>query len=459
MDEEYDNLLADEPDATSDDSALPLGDNEADMPAIGASEAQYVAPVGAGEAPAFIPYHPAMNAQQRRMIDMLNTRRFNEYRQDVMEQRRVANQRATFERQEASRRALSERQDTRNTQRITAAEKLNQDRIAAAKELEARRSREAAEADQRRRNNGLTDAEIRGEMQRATAPVTAAYGTMLGQAMQQQPRETALPLNLQGDGGYRNPSQAFAMPEGTQTPRTAEQAISALDLGFGQEFAASPGDKAKAMEARGARDAAVEERNLTAADLSARASRKDRGDLDKVDAFINDKEAGLFTRPDPRDPNKRVYFGDALKPIERTAIRNWSWRLAEANPSMPPETAAQSIMSLLAVEKGEDDKPIINPNYKINIDENTGRGRVILNNGLIAFNLDKETLRQIAFARQAEIEKIQKAGREVNARKAKEDEVKRLRAEAGAKRTQQISDTDSRRLRRKALEENLPVGN
>lgn len=143
MDEEYDNLLADEPDATSDDSALPLGYNEADMPAIGASEAQYVAPVGAGEAPAFIPYHPAMNAQQRRMIDMLNTRRFNEYRQDVMEQRRVANQRATFERQEASRRALSERQDTRNTQRITAAEKLNKERIDAANRLQAQRMHEA----------------------------------------------------------------------------------------------------------------------------------------------------------------------------------------------------------------------------------------------------------------------------------------------------------------------------
>lgn len=142
MDEEIDNLLAPEPEEATE-SALPLGDDEADVPAAGASEAQYAAPAGAGEAPAFIPYHPAMNAQQRRMIDMLNTRRFNEYRQDVMEQRRVANQRAVMERQEAGRNFRAQQSEVQEQRRQSAAEKRNKERIDAANRLQAQRVHEA----------------------------------------------------------------------------------------------------------------------------------------------------------------------------------------------------------------------------------------------------------------------------------------------------------------------------
>lgn len=418
MDEEYD--YEDE-----DDAALP---------ALGAQEAQYSAPAASSGAPTFIPYHPAMNAQQRRMVDMMNTRRMNEYRQDMYTRRSEANQRAVLQRQEAGRNFRAQQSDVLEGRRQARENRREAARIEAENRREAMRIEAEERAAQRRQNNGLTSDDIRSELGQASAPVVSAYRDMIGQALTQQPRETALPVELQGDGGFRNPSQAFALPEGVQAPRTPEQAMGAVDLGFAREFAAPTEDKVKAADTRQRRDGAVQERDLAAADVGARVSRKDRRDLDAVDTFINDKEAGLFTRPDPKDPNKRIYIGDKITPLERTAIRNWSWRLAEANPSMPPETAAQSVMSLLAVEKGEDGKPIINPNYKITLDQRTGLGRISLNNGLIAFNLDRETLRQIAFARQAEIEKLQKAGNDATKRKNTEAEIARLKAEADAKR-------------------------
>lgn len=419
-------------------------EGEAALPAYGAQEAQYSAPASSG-APTFIPYHPSMNAQQRRMIDMMNSRRMNEYRQEQYTSRSQANQRAIMERQEAGRNFRAqqseigrnfrvEREDARETGRQAA--ELRREKYAADRRDATEQMRIAAEerAAQRRQNNGMTEEDIRSELNQASAPVVSAYRDMIGQAMTQQPRETALPLELRGEGGFQNPSQAFALPQEAQAPRTPEQAMGAIDSGFAREFAAPIEGKVKAAKTRQERDAALEERDLAAADVAARVSRKDRRDLDAVDTFINDKEAGLFTRPDPNNPNKRVYIGDKITPLERTAIRNWSWRLAEANPSMPPETAAQSVMSLLAVEKGEDGKPIVNPNYKITLDPRTGRGRVALNNGLIAFNLDRETLRQIAFARQAEIEKLQKAAKTAAKRKDTEAEIARLKAEAESKR-------------------------
>lgn len=69
---------------------------EADMPAGGAQEAQALSTTpGAGAPPAVIPYDPRMSAEQRRMIDTLNRRRFDEYRISVQNERAAQSRAAT----------------------------------------------------------------------------------------------------------------------------------------------------------------------------------------------------------------------------------------------------------------------------------------------------------------------------------------------------------------------------
>lgn len=230
-------------------------EGEAALPAYGAQDAQYSAPASSG-APAFIPYHPSMNAQQRRMIDMMNSRRMNEYRQEQYTSRSQANQRAIMERQEAGRNfraqqseigrnARVERDDAREASRQRF-EALRTDR-----QIEADDRREAMRirAEQRKDPNFVRQEELAQLDAAEGAGISASRGRLLGQVRGQQPTgyAGALPIGMQGQGGFQNPATAMQMPEQATGASNTEEA---LDLTMGREFAASLGDKAQAAAAR-----------------------------------------------------------------------------------------------------------------------------------------------------------------------------------------------------------------
>ena len=151
------------------------------------------------------------------------------------------------------------------------------------------------------------------------------------------------------------------------------------------------------------------ERDFKAADVGARAFAKDRPGLEKaLDDIFDDKDEGLFTRnlkdgeAAPKGAtlreNGRLYFGDKVSPAEKSTLKTFAFKMAQANPDLPVSSAAHTVMRLTGVD---DKNPDAAPNFKINIDPKTGAGRVAMNDGSAQFNLDGESLRQVLLFRQS----------------------------------------------------------
>jgi len=129
-----------------DESALPVPDAAGDaplpaaaLPTEGEGSDTLDTPAAASgadepEEPAFIPYHPKMNAAQRRMVDQLNSRRMGVYRQELSDFRQQRSLAAREQRQRTSIANQNERQRL-STERIERA------RLEKAKEMQDREAR------------------------------------------------------------------------------------------------------------------------------------------------------------------------------------------------------------------------------------------------------------------------------------------------------------------------------
>jgi hypothetical protein len=402
--------------ATSEDSP------EEDLPAVGAVETSGTgSPGGAVPTPPEYVDTTGMNTRQlaratakNRQLAQVYTQDMQNYRQGEVtaRQNQARTELEQFRQRAEGRRAASTSAaaDRRAADASAAADKRIAATSAAASALSDRQDRQTIARDQRVRFNGKTIDDMRTDL---------AEADLKGKVLQYRvgetdptPREYALPAGVTGGSGqYSNPEETLTMPEGLNEPQTLGEQVAAVGSQFDREFAASPGQQLRMTNARAA---SQEERELTAAESAANAKRVNRGDFAELDAYIDNKETGLFTRPDPKDPKKRVYFGAELPAMERTAIRNWSRKLASFNEDMAPETAGQAVQSLLSVKtKGDVDPvkfkgdltPVEDRNYTISVDPKTGMGRLSHKNGLVAFNLDRESIRQIGLLRQSYIAK------------------------------------------------------
>lgn len=410
-DGEDDDTAADQ--QMSADAALLADDDEADLPAVGASEVQYTgSEKGIPARPEAIPYHPAMSPAQRREVDKINSARADEWRQAIIAQRQELNQRRSQE-------FTAGRDDERKIFEMAKLKEIEDAKARAAAELSDKQDRQSRDRDERSRQGGMTTAEMRAKLRDAEAEGLIAKYAIGKKAEEGGFKVGALPSEVTGSNpDYPAPAEPMAMPTFTDSTGkkasvndmiSVDQVPDAVDTRFGREFALPIDQRIKMMKVRGAAD---EERNLTAAELGARANKRDRSDLEALDKFIENQENGLFTKPDKNNPKKRIYIGDQMDAAERNAIRKWSWKLAQFNPDMPPEEAARTVVDLLAVKtKGEVDPakfkgdltPVEAPNFKITVDPKTGMGRLIYKDGLTAFNLDRETIQQVGLLRQQRI--------------------------------------------------------
>ena len=399
--------------ATSEDSA-----DEADLPAVGAVETSgAVAPGGAVPTPPEYVDMTGMNAAQRAQATAVNRQRAQAYTQEMQNYRQgeveARQQRGRLEQEQFRQRAEGRRAastsaaaDRRAADASAAADKRIAATSAAASALATKQDRQKIESEQRSRQNGMTDADIRAETNRANEPVISSIKDLTAQSINPQYRASALPVN-----GAESPigEDGVQMPEGVNIPRTGEEAMRSVSGAFDREFALSPGDKAKAMQTREGLDQNIQERDFKAADVGARAYAKDRPGLEKaVDEVFDDKDEGLFTRnlKDGEKPpkgevlreNGRLYFGNKVSPAEKATLKTFAFKLARSNPDLPISSAAYTVMRLTGVDTQNPDAA---PNFKIKIDPKTGAGRVAMNDGSLQFNLDGESLKQVLMFRQS----------------------------------------------------------
>jgi hypothetical protein len=372
--------------------------------------------------PEVIPYMQGMTAEQRRYVDRVNSARQTEWKSQVSAHQKSvtdevirrrgeesANRRMAFQESQSNKR--TEFQEAQNTARMT-----QQERMQAARQAEADRQarlreqeRQAHEVRQseRGRYNGMTEEDMRNETSEANKPIISSIRDLTEQAVNGRPREYALPT--EAGAAPAIPGEGVQMPDGLNTPRTGDEAMRAVGGAFDREFGLSPGDKAKAIQTRGQRDQAIMDRDFKAADVGARAYAKDRPGLEKaLDDIFDDKDEGLFTRnlkdgeKAPKGAtlreNGRLYFGDKVSPAEKSTLKTFAFKMAQANPDLPVSSAAHTVMRLTGVD---DKNPDAAPNFKINIDPKTGAGRVSMNDGSVQFNLDGESLKQVLLFRQS----------------------------------------------------------
>ena len=412
--------------------------DEADLPAVGAIETSGTGvPGGAVPTPPEYVDMTGMNTAQRAQATAVNRQRAQVYAQEMQNYRQgeveARQQRGRLEQEQFRQRAAGERV----TAASAAAAALEQSRqraagervtatSAAAAALSAKQDRQKIEGEQRSRQNGLTDADIRAETNRANEPVISSIKDLTAQSINPQYRASALPV---GEDGVQMPVDK----DGNRpdlVPRTGEEAMRSVSGAFDREFALSPGDKAKAMRTRSGLEQNIQDRDIRAADVGARAYAKDRSGLEAaIDTIFEDKDEGLFTMfPKNGKPakgealreNGRIYFGHKVPPKEKAALKTWAFKLARANPDMPISSAGYAVMRLASVDESEPDAA---PNFKIKIDEKTGAGRVVMKDGSMSFNLDGESLREVLTHRQLKADQATKKLKADADRRTAEDKL------------------------------------
>jgi hypothetical protein len=407
--------------ASSEDSP------EEDLPAVGAVETSgAVAPGGAVPTPPEYVDMTGMNTAQRAQATAVNRQRAQAYTQEMQNYRQgevtARQNQARIELEQSRQRAAGERV----TAASAAADKRTANASAAASVLSDKQNRQTIEREQRSRNNGMTEEEMLNKYAASAAGAIPAVRLQAQVALgDKQAKRAEMPEGL-GGGALDIP--ALQMPAGTNTPRTKEDVERGLQNSMNMEFAYTPEEQKRQGAARNIRDNALDLRDMTAADLGAKATSKDRTGLeDAITAIFDDKDEGPFTREMQQGEkvldkaalreNGRMYFGHKMNPGEKNMLKGWSFKLARANPDMAIGSAVNGLMALTAVDAKN---PSAQANYTVNVDE-AGRGRVVLKDGSAAFNLDGESLQQIAAFRKVKALKLQ----EVAAKKAGDEETAR----------------------------------
>lgn len=220
--------------------------------AAAAPPVRSAAPSGSLSPPPMLAPPPGANAEQRRMVDMMNNRAMQMYRQVVMDRRSSENRQAVMDRQEAGR-AFRARQSDLAAERVQ--DRMDQRAVYESdRRDQTERSRIAAEERRTHQSRMKDDPDYRRDFEfaqinaRAGGERAASRGRLLDTVQDQQPSGyAALPIGMQGRGGLRNPAVAMQMPTEATRPADTEQA---LDLTFKREFAAPAADKVEAMQAR-----------------------------------------------------------------------------------------------------------------------------------------------------------------------------------------------------------------
>lgn len=358
---------------------------EADLPAEDAQEVQGALPSGG---PRLVDT-AGMSAEQRKIADTINRQRVQEYRDAAREKYK----REAADKREAGRQAAAAARDERVNARADKREQYRQ-------ESENRRElvRQAGEdrKEQRSRNSGMTDEEMRSTVEGAAGGIRPALEAYIGSARSVEPTGRAVPSAVPA-------IPTMQMPAAVNAPRRGDE-VAAVGGALDREFAASPGKRAEMIAARQRFADAQQEPGMAALDLGVRAGAKNRksarGDLDEIDAHLQDKENGYWTS---LVKGARKYVGGDAKPTEEMGVQTWARRIADYNRDLTPKTAAQMVKMLTAVQTRPNGEPIADPNWSVRFDPKTNTAKVDLDGGMFSVNVDRDTLRQIALMRQRRI--------------------------------------------------------
>ena len=447
-------------------------DENANLPAEGAipvaGEGWPASAAGAEpSSPAFIPYHPSMNAQQRRMIDMMNTRKMQEYRQELQERRSAATREAVSDRQQRSfefrernanaRRAYSEQQaDRRQQERLNTEQRKSQyeadrrdateamkiraeDRAAARREAHERR----VEHEKRLQNDPdyRREFEFAGVDQAEAAGRDASRRRALDALPDQTPRTMALPIGMGNGPGasFNAPSTAMQMPEGAG--RAVGDSQKALDLRLDREF----GGAEKPEEALLSR---------------TRAQARIDKDYETLSGYADDAKLEATTRSRPRrdafkkDADERTdTYGAELDKIINSGKPEKLSELVDTSalPKVDPQRKNRMIglMDKLAAFNDLRSNELAEAVYAVALSPRTRLGLVTTPNGRFLeigergdssrLAVDQDTYRQLMElrgVRQREFEKAEKAA----ADRQKEAEAKKRTARS--EKMQAIDDAD-----------------
>lgn len=374
-------------------------DIEDDSLDAGAPTVRAAAPSGSLSPPPMLAPPPGANAEQRRMVDMMNNRAMQMYRQVLMDRRSAENRQAVMDRQEAGR-AFRARQSDLAAQRVQ--DRMDQRAVYESdRRSQLERSRIAAEERRAHEQRLKNDPDYRRDFEfaqinaRAGGERAASRGRLLDTVEDQQPSGyAALPVELQGRGGLRNPAVAMQMPTEATRPADTEQA---LDLTFKREFAAPAADKVEAMQAR---DLSNEEvgtinRRADSGRLDAQARSRPSRQVFKedfeariapyqaaLDSLLNEGQEEVKSGrvdeallPKLNDPKNRAQKTRFLDVVDRVAGMN----------DVSPETVTRAMFGMTQMVN-EANAPRVLPNGMVEF-------------GGTRFVMDSDTFRMVALMR------------------------------------------------------------